>query len=177
MNIIRSIAIALCLSIGLIGCATKNDKDMYLGYTKAVSNVVEKEIESMRMILTTLAESIPLATTPLERHLIREAIVKLQIKAQNVALATNGNDVAISFIGELNNVAKTAGLSIVGYKGMEVLKGITETPGSVTASDNAVVTVENHENHATAIGEESNSANTPNDSSSSDTYEEPELEE
>lgn len=152
---LRGILLALLLgSLVLTGCASKNDKDMYESYTKAIVDISEDTLTLFANKLQILAESIPLATTPLERHLIRESILDLQYDIQKVQKATGGNDVLNSLAVQSNNLLWTIGKGVLGYKGIETLGKIVDSAGSITASEGSSVSVSKPENHITTVGDD-----------------------
>ena len=150
----KYIAVIMIVVLGLVsGCATKNDKDMYGNYTKAVTTVSSDMMEYFSTQLAYLAESIPYATTPLERHLIRESIVELRMDIQKVERATNGNDVVSILASKADRLLGIIGSSAVAYKGIEVLGDVMEEQGGTNADNGSTININKEEAHNTTVGD------------------------
>jgi hypothetical protein len=135
------------------GCATKNDKDMYKDYTTPISIVSTSTLEYFSKQIGILADSLEYATTPLERHLVREAIVELQYDIQEVSRATNGNDVVMKLASKADKLLAIVGGTVVGYKGMEVLGDVLDASGTTSADNGSTVNINKEENHITTAGD------------------------
>jgi hypothetical protein len=153
MKKILVVLVALMIAVGLSGCATKNDKDMYGDYTMAVTTVSSDMMEYFSTQLAYLAESIPYATTPLERHLIRESIVELRMDIQKVERATNGNDVVSILASKADRLLGIIGSSAVAYKGIEVLGDVMEEQGGTSADNGSTININKEEAHNTTVGD------------------------
>lgn len=152
MMLKKIIAVLMAVPLVLTGCATQVDKEMYSDYTNSIASVSHDTLEMYSSKLSMLANSLEQATTPLERHLVREAILKLDFKIQTIARATNGNDIALKLAGESSELLKTAGMTLVGYEGVKTIGKIVDSAGSVTASGGSSIRIEKPESHNTIVG-------------------------
>jgi hypothetical protein len=152
---IKTLAIVLLVSaMTLTGCATKTDEKMYASYTKVITEVTEAQLEYFSKQLAALTESIPAATTPLERHLIRQSIMDLSMEVQDVKRSTGTNDVLNTIADKSDSLLRTVGTTLIAYKGLEVLGDIVDSAGSMEADNGSTIEVNKPESHVTTVGDD-----------------------
>lgn len=151
------IALVCLLTLGLTSCATKNDVNMYGKYTKSVTAISTTQIGYFSMQISILAESLKEATTPLERHLVRQLIMDLHADVQELKRAYGTNDIILELAKKSDKLLGIGAGTMLGIKALDTLDELMATSGTIEANEGSTINYERTEEHQTTIGEE----NTP----------------